>query len=192
MNLAGGVAIFGPLVLHAGVLLVAGLGLAMALPVGFACAFVARGMGLSAWRYGAAGAAYTVLLFFPGVYFAARLMGWRVGTCLVGAIYLLLFGSWVLGELCWLSVLHFSSSSSPQPVADDGSGVRVALMIVFALMILVSGWQLMRRYDTDNARRLEGTSTPAQGFFLERVYLMPFAGAFISVALNTLILTEWG
>ena len=163
--------------LYAGLLLSAGFGLAMALPVGLVCAWLANRKGLSGLRCGAAGAAYTVLFFLPGVYFAIRLLGRRVSPALVGTGYVMLYG-------CWIGLTGMVGV----PYGFGSNFVVMALIIAFITMIVVSGYLLLQRYNSDNAPgvRTDAEAGPPQSLFLERVYLLPLTGAYVSMILHGL------
>ena len=178
---AGAIILFGPLFVQGGLVLLAGFGLAMAPPIGFLCAWLARKKKLSAQCYGAAGAAYTVLFFLPGAYFAFRLLGRQVSPSLVRAGYILLYGLWAFGPLGKLIV---------SSMIDVVQGTAVDLLILATIsMIVISGCLLYRRYSANNAlgvQRAYGETGSPQDPFLAGVYLAPFVGVYISIILDQL------
>lgn len=177
--------LFGPIFIVIFLVPVVGFALVMSPLVALICALLARRRGFSALHYGAAGAAYTLLFFFPGAYFMAQLLHWRVHRFFVAVVYSLLYGAWVLGLLGTVAIFFVITGTT--------NIVMAALVLIFFTMIVVSGWLLLQKYDADNAHRQQDAHVkiwPPQSLFLGRVYLMPFLGAYICFVLIALFFLD--
>ena len=65
----------------------------------YICARIAHNRGLSARRYAIAGAAYSMLFFFPGLYFVMQMRNKTVWKPAIWAVYAVLYAGWLLGPI---------------------------------------------------------------------------------------------
>lgn len=59
-----------------------------------ACAWTAKSKGMPATRYAVRGLVYSLLLFFPWVYFMMRMSGRRIPASCIVVGYIALYGGW--------------------------------------------------------------------------------------------------
>ena len=151
------------------------------------CARSARKKGLDVRRHALAGALYSALMFCPWVYFILRMNGKRVPAALVRLFYISVYASWMFGSIFWT----FVSAIIFHPGTDslyEFSNPWVALSYATHSLALVKfvAWLVTLR-TLLRSQRAAGDGNRSYAT-LAREYLMPPAGAIVSLAITLFVL----
>ena len=130
------------------------------------CARMAQSRGLNRRRYAVAGAVYSILFLWPWIYLIARMHNKGVPGLPVRAAYIILYC--IVWPLATLSVVLPALGAEP---------LRPFLLVVLPSVLT---WFLSLKnligWGRSNWQR---SNDPSDGVMPERVYIMPFAYAFV-------------
>ena len=117
--------VFYSLALEIFLLFLAAFGLLWAPFGALACAWTAKSKGMPVTRYAVRGLVYSMLLFFPWVYFMMRMSGRRIPASCIVARYIALYGGW------FAILLSMSISRSNAIIALLHSTLLVVSLVQF-------------------------------------------------------------
>ena len=142
--------------------------------------YQAQRHGLVGFRYAVVGAIYSVFLLAPWFYLNSRVSG-DERIVPGGWTFILLYTSWMFGPIVSLWILNESYHGSGTNVTTIVFWVMLAAWIASMIPLLASGGSLnppgiphVRRHDS-------GTLLPVR-------YVLPFASAWVSVAIMFVIM----
>ena len=161
-------------------LIILGISVLLWVPVSaYICARIAHNRGLSARRYAIVGAAYSMLFFFPGLYFVMQMCNITVWKPAIWAVYAVLYAGWLLGPVVLTLVLAGLSYGM------GGSGALAALFLgLFLAMSIawgISMFRLLNRHSPSGRHAATVQTGQAVASLIPDVYLAPFVMCFASI-----------
>lgn len=147
----------------------------------YICARIAHNRGLSTRRYAIAGAAYTMLFFFPGLYFVLQMRNKTVWKPAIWAAYAVLYAGWLLGPI--VLTLFLAGLS----VGTLGSGALLSVLLLSLSLAMSLAWcislfRLFKRHLPSRRHVTIVQTGQAVDSLIAEVHLAPFILCFSSIA----------
>ena len=146
----------------------------------YICARIAHNRGLSARRYAIAGAAYSMLFFFPGLYFVMQMRNKTVWKPAIWAVYAVLYAGWLLGPIA-LTLAIVGLSVGTVGLGAFPSVLLLSLFLAMSVAWCISLFRLLKRpLPSGRHVTIEQTGQAVDSLIAE-VYLAPFLLCFASI-----------
>ena len=138
------------------------------------CRRIARSRGFDPRRYMIAGAVYPVLFFLPWVYLVRRMHGQSVSVVVVRSIYILLYGTWLVGSIWPLHIWRRIFLST------ERTSIVIPVMLISSVLVFVGSLVMIvvvrKRAKYRTVDRPVGSDESIQDDVLPHIaYILPFA-----------------
>ena len=162
-------------------LIISGIGLLWA-PLGaHICARIAHNRGLPVKRYAVAGAAYSILFFFPWVCFVMQMRNKTVWKPAIWAAYALTYAAWILGPFLLTLALIGLSVGTLNSWRNLPSLLFISLFLAMSLAWCISLFRLLNRHLLSGRHVAIVQTGQAVDSLIADVYLAPFLLCFSSI-----------
>ena len=136
----------------------------------YICARIAHNRGLSARRYAIAGAAYSMLFFFPGLYFVMQMLNKAVWKPTIWAAYAFLYAIWLLGPIA-LTLAFAGLSAGTLGLGAFLSVLLLSLFLAMSLAWCISLFRLLNRHSPSGPHAATVQTGQAVDSLIADVYL---------------------
>lgn len=139
----------------------------------FLCFSASKKQGMNGWRYGIAGAVYSIFLFAPGMYLLMRLRGNTVQRPQVILVYVALYGLWCCALVGSSGFMFLATNPF-----DFGQHIAPYYGIFCVAMLLIAIVSCLELYALSQNKHIL-YRRPSTSLLLNRVQLTPFVAVWL-------------